>query len=80
MCCESSLLLAEEPSSYSLAEKQEVWRDAMKEEISAIRRNNTWIVVKARKDISPIGVKWVFRVKKDNMGKVVRHKERLVVK
>ena len=52
----------------------------MKEEISAILRNNTWIVVKPMKDISPIGVKWVFQVKKDNMGKVVRHKERLVEK
>ena len=77
MCCESSLLSAEEPSSYSLAEKQEVWRDAMKKEILAILRNKTWIVVKPRRD--PIGVKWVFQVKKDNMGKVVRHKARLVM-
>ena len=80
MCNESSLLSAEEPSSFSLAAKQEVWRNAMKEEISAILINNTWIVVKPNKDISPIGVKWVFWVKKDNMGKVVRHKERLEVK
>ena len=71
LCSEFSLLLAEEPSSYSLAAKQEVWRDAMKEEISAIMRNNTWTTVKPRKDISPIGVKWVFRVKKDNMRKIV---------
>ena len=74
LCSEFSLLLAEEPSSFSLAAKQEVWRDAMKEEISAILKNKTWIVVK------PIGVKWVFRVKKDNIGKVVRYKGRLVVK
>ena len=47
----------------------------MQEEISAILRNKTWIVVKLRRDVNPIGVKWVFRVKKDNMGK-----KRLVVK
>ena len=80
LCSEFSLLFAEEPSSYSLAEKQEVLRDAMKEEISTILRNNTWTAVKPRKDIRPIGVKWVFRVKKDSMGKVVRYKARLVVK
>ena len=52
----------------------------MKEEISPILRNNTWTMVKLRKDIRPIGVKWVFRLKKDNMGKVVRYNARLVVK
>ena len=37
-------------------------------------------MVKPRKYVKPIGVKWMFRVKKDNMGKTIRHKERLVVK
>ena len=60
MCNESSLLSAEKPSSSSLAEKQKVWRDAIQEEISAILRNKTWVVVKPRRDINPIGVKWVF--------------------
>ena len=79
LCSEFSLLLAEAPYSFSLAAKQEVWRSAMKEEISAVPRNNTWTMVKPNKDIRPIGVKWVFRVKKDNIGKVVRSKARLVV-
>ena len=79
LCSELCLLFVEVPSSYSLAAKQ-VWRSAMKEEISAILRNNTWTMVKPRKDIRPIGVKWVFRVKKDIMGKMVRYKARLVVK
>ena len=30
ICSEFSLLLAKEPSSFSLAEKQEVWRNARK--------------------------------------------------
>ena len=77
---ELCLLFAEEPSSYSLAAKQEVWRDAMKEEISAILKNKTWIVVKPQGDIKPIGVKWVFRVKKDIKGKILRYKVRLAMK
>ena len=74
MCNESSLLSADKPSSSSMAEKQKVWRDAIQEEISAILRNKTWVVVKLRRDINPIGVKWVFRVKKDSMGKTLGHK------
>ena len=57
LCSELCLLFSEEPSSYSLAAKQEVWRSAMKEEISAILRNNVWTMVKPRKYIRPIGVK-----------------------
>ena len=52
----------------------------MKEEISAILKNKTWIVVKPQGDIKPIGVKWVFRVKKEKEGKIMRYKARLVVK
>ena len=46
LCSEFSFLLTEEPSSYSSAVKQEVWREAMEEEISAILKNKTWTVVK----------------------------------
>ena len=80
LCSEFSLLLTEEPSSYSSAVKQEVWKKAMEEEISAILKNKTWIVVKPQGKVKPIGVKWVFRVKKDSEGRILRHKARLVVK
>ena len=52
----------------------------MKEEISAILKNKTWTVVKPQENIKPIGVRWVFRVKKDSKGRILRHKARLVVK
>ena len=80
LCSEFSLLLTDEPSSYSSAVKQEVWKEAMEEEISAILKNKTWTVVKPQGNIKPIGVKWVFRVKKDIEGRILRHKARLVVK
>ena len=74
------ILSMEEPCSYAEAAKEEVWRSAMAEEISAIERNKTWCLVKAPPGIKPIGVKWVFRSKKDQTGVVVKHKARLVVK
>ena len=60
LCSELCLLIPEEPSSYSFAVKQGVWRQEMKEEISAILKNKTWTVVKPHGNIKPIGVKWVF--------------------
>ena len=52
----------------------------MKEEISAILKNKTWTVVKPLGVIKPIGVKWVFWVKKDSEGRILRYKARLVDK
>ena len=52
----------------------------MKEEISSILKNKTWTVVKPEGNIKPIGVRLVFRVKKDSKGRILRHKARLVVK
>ena len=60
MCSESCLLSTEEPSTKSSAAKQEVWREATQEEISAILKNKTGTVVKPQRDVKPIGVKWVF--------------------
>ena len=75
-----NLLSMEEPCSYAEAVKEEVWRSAMAEEISAIERNKTWTLVKAPPGIKPIGVKWVFRSKKDQTWAVVKYKARLVAK
>ena len=79
LCSEFCLFFPEEPSSYSSAAKQEVWREAMEEEVSTILKNKTWTVVKQQGNIKPIGVRWVFWVKKDSKGRILRHKARLVV-
>ena len=36
--------------------------------------------MKAPKSCKPISVKWVYKLKKNPLGKIVKHKERLVVK
>ena len=75
-----NLLITDEPCTYDEAVKEEVWRSAMAEELSAIERNKTWTLIKAPPGIKPIGVKWVFRMKKDQTGAVVKHKAQLVAK
>ena len=52
----------------------------MEEEITSIEKNDTWKLVKAPKSCKPIGVKWVYKLKKNPLGEIVKHKTRLVVK
>jgi hypothetical protein len=52
----------------------------MVEELWAIEENNTWELTELPSGRSAIGPKWVFKVKKNEHGDVVRHKARLIVK
>ena len=53
---------------------------AMREEMLAIDRNETWELVPTPTNCTPIGLKWIFKLKKNPQGKVIKHKARLVVK
>ena len=52
----------------------------MQEELSSIIDNGTWQAVDLPSGHRPIGLKWVFKLKKDASGAVVWHKARLVAK
>ncbi|GJZ60536.1 retrovirus-related pol polyprotein from transposon TNT 1-94 [Tanacetum coccineum] len=69
-----------EPTNYHDAAQEECWRHAMKLEIEAIEKNNTWELCDLPPDATAIEVKWVFKVKLDKDGNVDKHKARLVVK
>jgi hypothetical protein len=69
-----------EPIGFEEAVKDEKWRNAMDEEIKAIEKNNTWELTTIPKEQKPIGVKLVFKAKKNAKGKIERYKARLVVK
>ena len=71
---------AEEPPSFAAAEQEACWRVAMLEEMAAVEENHTWELVDPPIGCRPIGLKWVFKVKKNERGEVVRHKARLVAK
>jgi hypothetical protein len=49
-------------------------------ELQSIRENNTWRLTELPKGHKPIGLKWVFKVKRDAARNVVKHKARLVAK
>lgn len=56
------------------------WICVMKEELKLIEKNKTWELVDLTQGKKPIGVKWVYKVKLNPKGEVVKHKDRLVTK
>lgn len=68
-----------DPVHYDEAEKDPIWRKAMKEEIEAIERNGTWYLTELPGGAKKIGVKWIFKTKRDEKGDVSKYKARLVV-
>jgi hypothetical protein len=70
----------EEPVSVGQAVREASWRRAMEEELQAIEENHTWTLTELPPGQRAIGLKWVFKVKRDERGSVVRQKARLIVK
>ena len=66
-----------EPADYEDAMKNKNWGLAMKEELSMIEKNKTWILVDRPKD-KVIGIKWVYRTRLDANGSINQNKARLV--
>ncbi|CAM8885542.1 unnamed protein product [Rhodiola kirilowii] len=52
----------------------------MAEEINALVKNQTWILVPAPPRHHVVGCKWIFRIKRKSDGSVERYKARLVAK
>jgi hypothetical protein len=74
------LVTADEPASVEEVLAAPAWREAMQEEMNNIAENNTWAMSSLPVGHRAIGLKWVFKLKKDPDGNVVKHKARLVVK
>jgi hypothetical protein len=78
--CRFSLSLSthHEPQSFSEANKFECWRQAMQSELLALERTGTWQVVDIPPNVTPIGCRWVYKVKLHADGTVERYKAILV--
>jgi len=77
---EALLTKIEEPLGYHQAAGQPAWEDAMAKEIEAIEKNATWSLTTLPAGHKAIGLKWVFKLKKNSAGEVIKHKARLVAK
>ena len=52
----------------------------MLEEMKAIEENETWQLVDPLSGCRPISMKWVYKVKQDESGAIVKHKARLIAR
>ena len=59
-------------------EEREEWKAAMDEEIGTLITMGTWDLQTIPCDRSPIGCRWVFLKKRDELGKVTCYKARLI--
>jgi hypothetical protein len=66
--------------TFEEAYQEDRWKKAMKEEISSIIKNNTWELTTLPEGHSAIGVKWIFKTKRNAEGEIEKHKARLVAK
>ncbi|GJU00703.1 zinc finger, CCHC-type containing protein [Tanacetum coccineum] len=77
---ESLLFTEEEPRNYKEASIDKKWIEAMKIELDSINKNNTWTLTTLPTNHKAIGLKWVFKTKRDAKGEIIRYKARLVAK
>jgi hypothetical protein len=62
---------ADEPASFCEADQEESWRQAMSEEMKAIEDNGTWELTILPAGHRAIGLKWVYKVKRNEAGNIV---------
>lgn len=77
------LAIISEPTTVEEAlasDQAELWRQAMDEEMASLHTNNTWTLEYPPPGITPIPVKWVYKIKRDSAGNVERFKARVVAK
>ncbi|GJS01628.1 copia protein [Tanacetum coccineum] len=60
--------------------KESSWIDAMQKEIHELDRLQVWELVPRPDHTMPINLKWIFKVKLDEVGGVLKNKARLVAK
>ncbi|GAA0186225.1 hypothetical protein LIER_33513 [Lithospermum erythrorhizon] len=70
----------EDPVFFEEAVKYKKWRVAMDAEIDSIVKNNTWSLTELPAKCKKNGVKSIYKTKKDENGRVIKHKAKLVAK
>jgi hypothetical protein len=69
-----------ESRSFAQAENDAAWHVAMKAEMDAVEKNRTWELVDLPRGHRAITIKWVFKLKRDEVGVIIKNKARLVAR
>ncbi|WVZ91493.1 hypothetical protein U9M48_037657 [Paspalum notatum var. saurae] len=77
---ELMVAIDDEPATAEEAKQFKEWRNAMLEEMASIEQNKTWSLVDLPAGQKAIGLKWVFKLKRDEHGNISKFKAQLVAK
>ena len=56
------------------------WLEAMNTEIQSLNANNTYTEMELPKDVKAIPTRWVYKIKRDEKGRIEKYRARIVVK
>ncbi|GJT41540.1 retrovirus-related pol polyprotein from transposon TNT 1-94 [Tanacetum coccineum] len=73
-----AFLTAVEPKTYKDALTQSCWIEAMQEELNEFEHLGVWELVPRTDKVMVITLKWIYKVKLDELGGILKNKARLV--
>ncbi|GKA88430.1 hypothetical protein Tco_0810194 [Tanacetum coccineum] len=79
-CYFDVFLSSVEPKSYKEAFTESCWIESMQEELNEFERLEVWELVPRPDRVMIITLKWIYKVKLDELGGVLKNKARLVAK
>ncbi|GJU62225.1 retrovirus-related pol polyprotein from transposon TNT 1-94 [Tanacetum coccineum] len=79
-CYYDAFLTSVEPKSYKDALTQACWIEAMQEELNEFRRLEVWELIPRLEKVMLITLKWIYKVKLNKLGRILKNKARLVAR
>nr|GEW12750.1 hypothetical protein [Tanacetum cinerariifolium] len=79
-CYNDGFLTSVEPKTYKDALTQSCWIEAMQEELNEFERLEVWELVPRPDKVMVITLKWIYKVKLDELGGILNNKARLVAR
>ncbi|GJW53359.1 retrovirus-related pol polyprotein from transposon TNT 1-94 [Tanacetum coccineum] len=79
-CYYDAFLTVVEPKTYKDALTQSCWIEAMQEELNEFERLGVWELVPRPDKVMVITLKWIYKVKLDELGGILKNKARLVAR
>nr|GEX17383.1 hypothetical protein [Tanacetum cinerariifolium] len=79
-CYYDAFLTLVEPKTYKDALTQSCWIEAMQEDLNEFERLEVWELVPRPDKVMVITLKWIYKVKLDELGGILKNKARLVAR
>nr|GEY79598.1 integrase, catalytic region, zinc finger, CCHC-type, peptidase aspartic, catalytic [Tanacetum cinerariifolium] len=79
-CYYDAFLTSVDPKTYKEALTQSCWIEAIQEELNEFERLEVWELVPRPDQVMMITLKWIYKVKLDELGGILKNKARLVAR